>query len=109
MSHIKISATAQADIQRLYDFLSQYDTAIADNALDVILKEIEAIKENPSSGSPLFERPEVRKLVVRFGSSGYLIFHKRYIAQDISLITRIIHQKEWYDAGTIGKPEEGTI
>jgi hypothetical protein len=35
-----------------------------------------------------------------------LIFHKRYEKTDTNLVARIIHQKEWYDAQTIGLAEE---
>ena len=49
MSRIKLSDTARSDIRRIYDFLAQFDVAVADN-----------------------------------------------------LVGRIIHQKEWYDAQTIG-------
>ncbi len=41
-----------------------------------------------------------------FGASGYLILHKYYENRDLTLVTRIIHQKEWYDVKTIGVTEE---
>lgn len=106
MSHIKISGTARTDLQRLYDFLAQFNVQIADNGIEAIFSSIDTIKSNLLIGSPLSDRPHVRKLVVSFGASGYLVFHKRYDDQDINLITRIIHQKEWYDTEVIGKAEE---
>jgi len=106
MSYIKLSDKARSDLPRLYDFLAQFDTSIADNGIDAIIKGLEYLESHPSNGSPLEDRPNVRKSTIDFGSSGYLIFHKRYEVLDKNLVTRIIHQKEWYDAKTIGLSEE---
>jgi plasmid stabilization system protein ParE len=106
MSFIKISASARADIQRLYDFLAQFDATVADNGNGAIIAGIEYLEAHPDSGAPIEDRPQVRKSIVVFGASGYLIFHKRYEKIDTNLVARIIHQKEWYDAKTIGLAEE---
>jgi hypothetical protein len=37
MSCIKISASARADIHRLYDFLAQFDVTVADNGNATII------------------------------------------------------------------------
>ncbi|OIO78493.1 MAG: hypothetical protein AUJ86_05690 [Hydrogenophilaceae bacterium CG1_02_62_390] len=79
---------------------------IADNGNAAIIAGLEYLEVNPISGAPMEDRPNVRKMVVNFGASGYLIFHKRYEKIDTTLVTRIIHQKEWYDAETIGFTEE---
>ena len=60
-------------------------------------------------GTPLPDRPDVRKMVVDFVASGYLIFHKRYESSDVNVVVRIIHQKEWYDAATIGLADDGSV
>ncbi|NCS65881.1 MAG: plasmid stabilization protein [Hydrogenophilales bacterium CG03_land_8_20_14_0_80_62_28] len=106
MPHLKLSGTARADIKRLYEFLAQFDVMIADNGNAAIIAGLEYLEVNPISGAPMEDRPNVRKMVVNFGASGYLIFHKRYEKIDTTLVTRIIHQKEWYDAETIGFTEE---
>ena len=106
MSRIKLSATARSDIRRLYDFLAQFDLTVADNGNDAIIAGLQYLEAHPTSGAPMADRPNVRKLVVAFGTSGYLIFHKRYEKIDTNLVARIIHQKEWYDAQTIGLAEE---
>jgi hypothetical protein len=56
----------------------------------------------PMTGSPIPDRPQVRKYIIDFGASGYLVFHKRYEKQDMNFVIRIIHQKEWYDEATVG-------
>jgi plasmid stabilization system protein ParE len=106
MSRIKLSRAARADIERLYEFLAQFDLTVADNGNEAIIAALEYIQAHPHSGSPVPERPNLRKSVVAFGASGYLIFHKRYEKTDINLIARIIHQKEWYDAQAISFTRE---
>lgn len=91
---------------RLYDFLAQFDLTVADDGNDAIIAGLEYLEAHPQSGSPVEDRPNVRKSIVVFGASGYLIFHKRYEKMDLSLVARILHQKEWYDAQTIGLAEE---
>jgi plasmid stabilization system protein ParE len=108
MSYIKLSDTARSDLPRLYNFLAQFDASTANNGIDAIIKGLEYLESHPSNGSPVEDRPNVRKSTIDFGASGYLIFHKRYDSLDKNLVTRIIHQKEWYDAKTIGLSEENT-
>ena len=106
MSHIKLSGRARNDVKRLYEFLAQFDFGVADNGNAAIVAALEEITVKPFNGSPIEGRPNVRKIVVDFGESGYLIFHKRYEKQDMNLVTAILHQKELYDTKTIGLTSE---
>lgn len=106
MSFVKLSDNARVDLERLYDFLAQYDLSIANRAKNTIIDGLGIIEKLPMSGSPVSERPNVRKLVIDFGATGYLVFHKRYEKQGMNFVARIIHQKEWYDEATIGITEE---
>ena len=108
MSRVKLSAQAIGDAKRLYDFLSQYDLTVADNSSRVLVKALQALEQQPLMGAPLPDRPGFRKMVVDFGASGYLIFHKRYESTDVNVVVRIIHQKEWYDATTLGLADDGS-
>lgn len=106
MSHIKLSEKARNDIARLYEFLAQFDISVADNGNDTIIEGLGYLESHPLHGSPIEDRPNVRKMIIDFGASGYLVFHKRYEKSDTNLVMRIIHQREWYDAKTIGRNEE---
>ncbi len=106
MSHIKLSDSAVLDAKRLYDFLAQYDFNAADKSSLAIAKALKQLQSRPTIGTPVPDRPNIRKVVVDFGASGYLIFHKQYEKSDTNFVARIIHQKEWYDEATIGLPEE---
>lgn len=102
MASIKLSDAARVDLQRLYEFLAQFDLDVADRGNAAIIEALEYIQAHPQSGSLLEGRQGVRKFIVAFGASGYLIFHKRYEMTDTNFIARIIHQKEWYDGRVIG-------
>ncbi len=108
MSFVKYSDTSRADLARLYAFLAQYNENVADKVLDAITEGIDYIEAHPSSGAPLPDRQNVRKFVIDFGATGYLVFHKRYEKQNMNFVARIIHRKEWYDEATIGLAEEKT-
>lgn len=79
---------------------------IAERALATIIEGIDYIAAHPLSGNPLAERQNLRRSVIDFGATGYLVFHKRYERQDVNFIARIIHQKEWYDETNIGLAED---
>ena len=106
MSFIKYSDTSRADLARLYTFLAQYDENVADKALDAIIQGIDYIESVPLSGTPLPDRQNIRKTIIEFGATGYLVFHKRDEKQDMNFVARIIHQKEWYDVTSVGLEEE---
>ena len=106
MPRIKYSEASRGDLERLHQFLAQYDVNIADRALDAVIEGIDYIEAHPSSGSPMPDRPNVRRSVIDFGATGYLVFHKRYEKQDVNFVARIIHQREWYDEASIGLTEE---
>lgn len=106
MSFVKLSDKASADLERLFRFLMQFDAFVAKRAIDTVIDGIEILKVDPYRGSPLSDRPNVKKLVIEFGASGYLVFHKRYENQDTNFVMRILHQKEWYDEASIGLSED---
>jgi len=90
---ILLSPDAVEDVERLRSFLDQSNPDAARRALALIWTAIERLQEFPQLGMPT-EDAEIRQVVVRFGSSGYIV---RYAAlpgdQDI-LITRIWHGRE---------------
>jgi plasmid stabilization system protein ParE len=108
MSFVKLSALADADQARLYDFLAKYSHEVAARALETILTAIDSLEISPFQGSPVEDRPLLRKLVIDFGANGYLIFHKYNEKTDTVQVSRILNQKEDYTAQTIGLDAEKT-
>jgi plasmid stabilization system protein ParE len=103
MSRLKLSARALQDVRRLFEFLAQYDLDVAQRGNDVIYAALLSLSQKPNSGTPLEGRPGVRKLVVDFGASGYLIFHRYRPSSDTVDVLTILHQKENYSELTVGR------
>ncbi|MCK1385807.1 type II toxin-antitoxin system RelE/ParE family toxin [Bradyrhizobium sp. 21] len=90
---ILLSPAAVEDIERLRTFLDAVDPDAAKRALALIWKAIDRLPEFPALGKPT-DDADIRQIVVRFGSSAYIV---RYVAGpdtgDI-LITRLWHGRE---------------
>lgn len=103
MSYVKLSARANLDLVRLYEFLAQYDVATADRAIDTIIAALDILEKMPQ-GCPLVAgRKDLRKLVINFGASGYLAFYGYDPLTDTSTVASILHQKERYSARTLAR------
>jgi plasmid stabilization system protein ParE len=102
MPSVKFSDFANQDLLRLFDFLAQYDRHIATRAIKAILDVVDVLEHAPYRGSPLQDRPDTRKLVVDYGATGHLVFHKYDPKTDVVQVARVLHQKEGYSVTTIG-------
>ncbi len=102
MPHVKLSAQANLDLARLYEFLAQYDVDTADRAIDTIIASLDILEKLPQA-CPLVEaRKDMRKLVINFGATGYLAFYGYDPLTDTSTVASILHQKERYSTRTVG-------
>jgi plasmid stabilization system protein ParE len=90
---ILLSPDAVEDVQRLRTFLDQKNPDAARRALAVIWIAIERLQEFPHLGM-LTEDADIRQIVVRFGSSGYVVRYAVLPEDDNILITRIWHGRE---------------
>jgi plasmid stabilization system protein ParE len=90
---ILFSPDAVEDVQRLRTFLDQKNPGAARRALTVIWTAIERLQEFPHLGM-LTEDADIRQIVVRFGSSGYVVRYAVLSEEDNILITRIWHGRE---------------
>lgn len=103
MPYVKLSAQANLDLARLYEFLAQYDVSTADRAIDTIIAALDILEKMPQ-GCPLVAgRKDLRKLVINFGATGYLAFYGYDPLTDTSTIASILHQKERYSKQTAGR------
>jgi plasmid stabilization system protein ParE len=96
MPRVKLSALAESDLARLFDFLARYDRDTAADAIEAILNSIDRLETSPLLGTMLGERPTTRKLVIEFGATGYLVFHKFNRETDTVQVARVLHQRENY-------------
>ena len=90
---ILLSPDAVEDVERLRSFLDQRNPDAARRALALIWTAIEQLQEFPDLGMRT-EDAEIRQIVVRFGSSGYIVRYAALPGDGNILITRIWHGRE---------------
>ena len=89
---ILLSPDAVEDVERLRTFLDQKNPDAARRALAAIWTAVDRLQEFPDLGMAT-EDSEIRQMVVRFGSSGYIVRYALPGDENI-LITRIWHGRE---------------
>jgi plasmid stabilization system protein ParE len=97
---VLFSATAEADLQRLFDFILQRELESASGDLDIAERALRAIKDSLAflGSSPFACRkvgasPFIRELVITFGGTGYVALYE--IVDDRTVIIGAIrHQRE---------------
>jgi toxin ParE1/3/4 len=88
---IVISPDAATDVERIRSFLEERNPDAAKRALATIWSALEKVQIFPGLGRPT-EDPEIRQIVVQFGSAGYIV---RYSADGSNIfVTRIWHGRE---------------
>jgi plasmid stabilization system protein ParE len=90
---ILLSPDAVEDVERLRAFLDPNNPDAARRALASIWTAIERLQEFPELGMPT-DDADIRQIVVRFGSSGYIVRYAVLPADGNILITRIWHGRE---------------
>ena len=97
---VQFSAAAQADLERLFDFILQRELDSASGDLDIAERALQAIKDgvaflrsSPFGCRKLGASPFVRELVITFGSAGYVALYE--IVDDRTVIIGAVrHQRE---------------
>jgi plasmid stabilization system protein ParE len=90
---ILLSPAAVSDAKRLREFLETKDPYAAKRALGVIWAAFEKVKEFPDLGRPT-EDPNIRQMIIRFGSAGYVSRYTILPETGDVLILRIWHGRE---------------
>ncbi|WFU72988.1 type II toxin-antitoxin system RelE/ParE family toxin [Bradyrhizobium sp. CB2312] len=90
---ILLSPAALEDIERLRSFLDAVNPDAATRALQLIWKAIDRLSEFPSLGKPTHE-DSIRQIVIRFGSSGYIVRYVIIAESGDILITRLWQGRE---------------
>ncbi|HTO68051.1 MAG TPA: type II toxin-antitoxin system RelE/ParE family toxin [Bradyrhizobium sp.] len=90
---IIFSPDAIDDVARLRSFLDHKNPGAAQRAMTLILSTIDRLQEFPDRGVPTGDA-DIRQIVIRFGSSGYIIRYAVVPATRDIFITRIWHGRE---------------
>jgi toxin ParE1/3/4 len=90
---ILFSADARDDIVRLRSFLDQANSGAAQRAMALIFTAIERLQDFPERGHRTKDA-DIRQIVIRFGSSGYVVRYTIVPETKDLLITRLWHARE---------------
>ena len=90
---ILLSPAAVLDIERLRSFLGQTNSEASRRALALIWTTLEKLQEFPAFGMAT-EDADIRQIVIRFGSSGYIVRYSVLNGNRDLVVTRIWHGRE---------------
>lgn len=97
---VRLTRGAQADLDRLFDFVLDRelardggDLALADQAIAAIRAGIATLKTSPFTCRKAGQSPFLRELIIPFGRSGYVALFEIEGAADV-VISAVRHQLE---------------
>ena len=97
---VEFSTAAEADLERLFDFVLMRELESAPRDLDLLERALQAIKDGVAflSTSPFACRkvgssPFVRELVISLGSAGYVALYEIVDERNV-IIGAVRHQRE---------------
>lgn len=96
MPRIKLGDEIPADFQRFREFLQKVAPEKMTDAMDAIMKSLAVLAHTPLVGEPhpLESVPNMRKLVILYGKSGYIALYTFDEKADLVTIHAMRHQKE---------------
>ena len=92
MPRVIVTAGAARGLQRCREFLVGKNPIAA--AAETIARRFAQLEAHPEIGRPHPEAPELRELVIGFGSSGYVALYRYVAAEGAVFILAFRHQKE---------------
>jgi plasmid stabilization system protein ParE len=90
---ILLSPDAVLDIERLRSFLAPKSLETTRRALSAVWRAIESLLDFPGLGAPT-DDPEIRQLVIRFGSSAYIVRYMVLTESEDILVLRVWHGRD---------------
>lgn len=86
---LRFTRQAEADLDRLTDFLDAVAPRAAIEAATLIRERTLLLLDFPEMGVPF---PGARELLIRFGDSGYVVRYR--VDPDVVIIARVFHMRE---------------
>jgi plasmid stabilization system protein ParE len=86
------SPAALTDLDRQHDFLAETDSLVAAKTIQAIVEVGGSLSKNSRRGTPIADAPGLRKILVPFGKSSYII-HYIVLNEEI-LILRVYHGRQ---------------
>jgi plasmid stabilization system protein ParE len=92
VARVALAAVAEADLDRLFEFLAGDDLSAALAVKDVIFDGLQILARHPLVGRRVEE--DLRELVISRGKSGYVALYDYLEDDDVVLVLSIRHQRE---------------
>ena len=92
MPQVVISAKATRDLQKIREYLLQFNVEAAQKAAATIIEATNMLLTHPMMGKPLEDIPEYRELIRPFGAGTYTIRYRIYY--DLIIVVGIKHGRE---------------
>jgi plasmid stabilization system protein ParE len=99
VARLAFAARAEADLDRIFQFVAAQDPPAAGAVAALILEALQILERHPLIGRPAEEN--LRELVISRGKSGYMALYQYFEAEDVVMVLALRHQRE------AGFPEGG--
>ena len=93
---VRFTEKAQSDLNRLYEFLLEFDIRTAERALQAIENGLDFLRKSPFSCRKAADGahgPLLRELIISFGATGYLALFEIEDAHTVTVLA-LRHQRE---------------
>lgn len=94
MSRVIITSWAANRLERCRKFLLEKNPQASKRAAQEIAQHLTILEHNPNIGRPFNDQPDLRELIIRFGSSGYVALYKYDLVKDTVYLLAFTHQNE---------------
>ena len=94
MPQVILTEKASSDIFRLDQFLLVQNESAAKRAVQTIKSAFTLLREHPELGRQVENAPQLKELLIDFGSSGYTALYRFEQNTDQVIILAIRHQRE---------------
>lgn len=94
MPQITVTANAQANLQKLHQFIATERPDSAIKAMETIVAAIDRLKQFPELGVEHQLVQGMRLLTVPFGKSGYVVYYRYVPGLDRVFILKVKHGRE---------------
>ena len=94
MSRLIITPGALRGLERCEQFLSRNSPEAAERAAQVISEYFDLLDVAPEMGRPHADHPELRELLIPFGSSGYVALYRYVAGEDAVYVLAFRHFRE---------------
>jgi len=89
---VRFSGRALDDLERIFDFLTEHDPALASQAGDAIVDATSVLQHHPMIGRAV--QGDLRELVISHGATGYVALYRFVQTANHIDVLAIRHQRE---------------